>query len=419
MSYYYEEGRYSKANRFPWGIMLVVMLIAAIAGGLFSYYLLNDKIDSRLAELQRPIQAVSSTQGANGDTTVVNNTQMLLSGEAMQTLLNNTGSSSVIDLIYGEIANIYEKVSPSIVGISNIVKYTSYYNTFGFGSRNNNEQEVEQSSGSGVIYSSDGYIVTNYHVIEKADRLVVALADGSTEEATVIGYDARTDLALLKINRSNLTAANFGSSATLRVGDYAMAIGNPGGETFSRSQTCGTISGLDRIVSTSEGLQLSMIQTDAAINPGNSGGALVNSKGEVIGINTVKISSTAYEGMGFAIPVNTMQEIVAQLKEYHKVLRPALGVHMLRDLDSAFASYNKLSVSQGVLVSPTEKGGAAKAGIENYDIITAIDGEAITSSTELQNKVFSYNIGDTVTVTVYRYTLDKSFDVKVVLGEME
>ena len=426
MSEYYESEYFKKPkNRFPWALIVILMMFSAIGGGLFSYYLTAGNLAEQTALIteQQTQTTVPTTANTDNSGTVINTTQMVLSSEAMETLLNSKGSSSILDLMYGEISNIYDNVSPSIVGISNIVRYSSFYNGFGnfgnFNKNDNSEQEIEQSSGSGVIYTTDGYIITNYHVIEGADRLQVSLSDGTTEEAIVIGYDERTDLALIKIDRNNLPAATFGSSASLQVGDYAMAIGNPGGETFSRSMTSGTISGLDRIVSTEEGLQMSMIQTDAAINPGNSGGALVNSKGEVIGINTVKISSTDYEGMGFAIPIDTVQEIISDLMQYQKVIRPALGVQMLRDIDSVFAEYNKLSVSQGILIAPVNGGAAAKAGLQNYDIIVAIDGEEVTSSSELQNIIFAKEIGDTVTVTVYRYTTDETFDVVVTLGELE
>ncbi|MBQ9992701.1 MAG: trypsin-like peptidase domain-containing protein [Firmicutes bacterium] len=434
MAEYYEGGYhqndyYTKPKKhFPWAIVLLLMLFSAVGGGFFSYYLTEGRIAEQTAIMQAQIDElnakaenaqnniITDTEGA----TIINTTQMMLTPEAMEQLLATEGSENVIDLIYGEVSSIYNNVSTSVVGISNIIRYTSFYNGFGMFNKDTNQtQEIEQSTGSGVIYTSDGYIVTNYHVIEGADRLQVTLADGSVEEASVIGFDQRTDLALIKIERKNLPAAKFGSSATAQVGDFAMAIGNPGGETFSRSLTTGTISGLNRVVTTSEGLQLSMIQTDAAINPGNSGGALVNSRGEVIGINTVKISSTDYEGMGFAIPTDTMEEIVSDLMLYQKVIRPALGISMLRDIDSIFAEYNRLKVDYGVLISPIEGGAAASAGLQTYDIITAIDGEKITSSSQLQNIIFEHQIGDTVQVSIYRYTTEQILDINVTLGELE
>jgi len=426
---YYQNDYYTKPKKqFPWAVVILLMMVSAIGGGFFSFYLTEEKIAEQTTLMQAQIEELKVAAEQNGNSiitdtegaTIINTTQMMLTPEAMEQLLATEGSENVIDLIYGEVSSIYNEVSTSVVGISNIIRYTSHFNNFGMFNKNEAQaQEIEQSTGSGVIYTTDGYIVTNYHVIEGADRLQVTLADGSIEEATVIGFDQRTDLALIKIDRRNLPAADFGSSATAQVGDFAMAIGNPGGETFSRSLTTGTISGLNRVVTTSEGLQLSMIQTDAAINPGNSGGALVNSRGEVIGINTVKISSTDYEGMGFAIPTDTMEEIISDLMLYNKVIRPALGVSMHRDIDSIFAEYNRLKVDYGVLISPVEGGAAAEAGLQTYDIITAINGEKITSSSQLQNIVFSYQIGDTVRVSVYRYTTEEFLDINVTLGEME
>ena len=222
--------------------------------------------------------------------------QQLENQEAMGLNINNT---PVLNGVRDEATiSVGKNVSPAVVFISNIQNMRSF-GYYGWGrSFGSQEQEVVASTGSGVIYSAEGYIITNNHVVEGAERLSVTLFDGTSYLAEVIGRDERTDLAVIKIEpESELTVATFGDSDKLVVGETAIAIGNPGGENFTNSLTQGVISGLDRSISTSDGTVLKVVQTDAAINPGNSGGALCNARGEVIGINTIKISMTGYEGM--------------------------------------------------------------------------------------------------------------------------
>lgn len=302
---------------------------------------------------------------------------------------------------------IAEQVGPAVVGISNRDIYTDFFR---------GEQEVEKGTGSGVVFDPAGYIVTNNHVVAGASKLIVSLADGRQIPAEIVGTDPRTDLAVIKIRASNLTVARFGNSDDLRVGDLAVAIGNPGGAEFARSVTQGIISGLNRLLVTEEGLQFRLIQTDAAINPGNSGGALVDVKGRVIGINSIKIARAGFEGMGFAIPSNTVQEIVSDLIKYKKVIRPALGVYMIRDMDKELAEYNDLGVDYGVLVDPQPGGPSAKAGMKRYDIIIQIDGEKITNRFDLQDVVFKKEVGDTISVVVVRN--GEKLELSVKLGEL-
>ncbi|MGI6711375.1 MAG: S1C family serine protease [Bacillota bacterium] len=303
---------------------------------------------------------------------------------------------------------IAEQVGPAVVAISNRDIYTDFFQ---------GKKEVEQGTGSGVIFDNRGYIVTNNHVVAGAQKLIVTLADGRQLPGDIVGTDARTDLAVVKINAENLTVARFGNSDDLRVGDLAVAIGNPGGAEFARSVTQGIISGLNRLLITEEGLQFKLIQTDAAINPGNSGGALVNAKGNVIGISSIKIARTGFEGMGFAIPSNIVQQIVADLIKYKRVIRPALGVYMIRDVDKELANYNDLGVDYGVLIDPQPMGPADKAGMQRYDIIVEINGEKITDRYDLQNIVFSKKVGDSISVTAVRDKKRVSFTVK--LGELK
>lgn len=303
---------------------------------------------------------------------------------------------------------IAEEVGPAVVGISNRDIRSDFFR---------GETEIEQSTGSGVIFDNAGYIVTNNHVVAGASKLIVSLADGRQVPAQVVGTDPRTDLAVIKINAGSLTVARFGDSDNLRVGDLSVAIGNPGGADFARSVTQGIISGLNRLLITEEGLQFKLIQTDAAINPGNSGGALVDIKGRVIGINSIKIAREGFEGMGFAIPINHVQQIVSDLIKYKKVIRPALGVMMIRDVDKELAEYNDLGVEYGVLIDPQPGGPADEAGMERYDIIIEIAGEKITNRYDMQNEIFAKKVGDTVPVVVVRN--GKELEFSVTLGELE
>ncbi len=360
----------------------------------------------------------SSMLNDGGDTEVA-------SGDATVKYMNTGGnvmlSTGGVPLVTDDSASdenaiaVGKNVSPAVVFISNIQNVQSFmYNPWSFRQSGGESVEAVASTGSGVIYSEDGYIITNNHVVEGAEKISVTLYDGNSYIAEVVGTDERTDLAVVKIDADEkLTAAKFGDSDKLVVGETAIAIGNPGGENFANSLTKGVISGLNRSVSTSSGSVLTVVQTDAAINPGNSGGALCNASGEVIGINTIKISMTGYEGMGFAIPSNDVLEICDELIANGKILRPALGVGIICDVTPQVAYYNKLSVDHGVLISPSNGSNAAKAGLQNYDIVIEVDGTEIESYTELQNIIFSHEIGDTVSLKVVRGEETLEFDVKL------
>lgn len=314
--------------------------------------------------------------------------------------------------------DVSKAVSPSIVFISNIVNSNSLYGGFfGFSSNGSNaDEDVVSGTGSGVIYSKEGYIVTNNHVVDGADKVRVQLYDGTEYDAKVIGTDAQSDLAVIKIDAKDLTPAEFDNSDNIVVGETAIAIGNPGGADFVNSVTKGIISGVNRNVQVSSGQFMTLVQTDAAINPGNSGGALCNDRGKVIGINTIKMAQSGFEGMGFAIPSNTVLEICNQLIENGKVSRPALQVSIYADITAQMAQYYNLAVDYGILVQPTLGGAAAKAGMENYDIIIAVDGNKVENTAELQKYLYEKQIGDTVKITVNRDGKELDFDV--VLGEL-
>ena len=341
-----------------------------------------------------------------------NNNSVSTSTSASTGMLNAT-QISLVDYSETGIA-VAKKVKPSIVGIK--VEYT-------VNSIFMMQQGTATAEGSGIIISEDGYILTNNHVINssssssyyeigEASKVTVTLYNDETEySATVVGTDEETDLAVIKIDKTGLTAAEIGDSDSVQVGEFSMAIGNPLG--MQSSVTSGIISATNREVTDSDGKTFKLIQTDAAINSGNSGGALVNSQGQVIGVNTLKVSATGVEGMGFAIPINSAKPIYEQLIQYNKVKRPYIGISG-RDLDETTAKRNNLVV--GVYVASVDEYSAAeKAGIRAGDVIVKADGQEIKSMTELNNIKNTHDIGDTMTVTVNRNGQEK--DITLILQE--
>ena len=253
-------------------------------------------------------------------------------------------------------------------------------------------------------------------MIEGATNLQVITSDGLTYEASLVGSDSQTDLAVIKIEATGLTAAQFGTSSDLQVADEVMAVGNPGGMQLNSSVTFGYISALNRPVTNSEtGYTVNCIQTDAAINPGNSGGALVDMNGYVIGINSSKIAATEYEGLGFAIPSDTVQPVVSDLIEYGYVKdRPMLGITggFINQLVASF--YGGVS---GFYVNEVSSQEAVKSGLQRGDIITAIDDTQITDENTIATYIAGKKPGDTVTLTVYRSSTQKNVQIDLVLSE--
>ena len=306
-----------------------------------------------------------------------------------------------------EPAEVYASTVNSVVSINTTA--TAGTNIFG--------QTVETASaGSGFIISSDGYIVTNYHVVKGATSVKVTLYSGDTYDATVIGGDSDYDVAVIKINASGLPAVTLGNSADVNVGDTVLAIGNPLGElTFSMSQ--GIVSCCDRAINV-DGTPFNMIQVDASINPGNSGGPLVNLYGEVVGIVSAKYSSysnTTVEGLGFAIPISDVQAIITDIIENGQVTGKAYLAIKAGTMTEQMAAQYDIDITEGVFVYSTESGGAGeKAGLQLGDVITKLNDTTITSMTDLTMAKKGYKAGDTVTLTVYRsgeyITLDLTFD---------
>ncbi len=288
----------------------------------------------------------------------------------------------------GTVSDVATKVSPSVVGITNLSRSSDWFS-----------QRNTESTGSGVILDEAGYIVTNNHVVKGADKIIVTLGDGNEEEAMIIGTDSRTDLAVIKVEVNNhVTPIQFGNSDKLVVGEEVVAIGNPLGLRFARSVTAGIVSGLNRLLTTEEGFGFRLIQTDAAINPGNSGGALVNLQGELIGINTVKIAAEGFEGMGFSIPSNQVKAVVEDIKKNGRVVRPSLGIRILREFTCDETEFFNLPGKCGVAIDSIMDGPAYKAGLRKYDIITKIEDIEMETGLLLQEKIAEKRIGDTLKV---------------------
>ncbi|NLJ56805.1 MAG: PDZ domain-containing protein [Firmicutes bacterium] len=307
---------------------------------------------------------------------------------------------------YLAVARAAERVTPSVVGIGN---YGLVYDLWG------RSQLQERATGSGVIISSEGYIVTNYHVIENARELSVSFGSGEELPAEVVGADPPTDLAVIKVDKKGLPAAEFADSDNLKVGEPAIAIGNPLGIAFQQSVTKGVVSARERSI-TIQGQKFTFIQTDAAINDGNSGGALVNINGRVIGINTAKIKISGVEGMGFAIPSNTVRQITAELVKKGRVERPWLGV-TIKTLTPLEAQRLQINVDYGVLVDEVVAGSPAfQAGIRPLDVIVALEGKKTSDSAALQNALYQFKIGQKIKVTVFRE--NKEFDLELTLEKM-
>lgn len=293
---------------------------------------------------------------------------------------------------------------------ANSQQFYNPFRDFFWGDQGFRTPQPAMSTGSGVIITDDGYIVTNNHVVENADKVEVTLNDKRTFTAKVIGTDPSTDLALLKVDEKGLPFIPYGNSDEVRVGEWVLAVGNP--FNLTSTVTAGIVSAKARNIHILPDQQFpieSFIQTDAAVNPGNSGGALVNTSGNLIGINTAIASNTgAYTGYSFAIPVNMVKKVVDDLLEYGNVQRGFIGVN-IRDIDSKLAEEKGISTLKGVYVQGTTEGGAAEsAGIKEGDIITHVAGNAVNTSPELQEQVSRFRPGDKIDVTLLRGDADKT-----------
>ena len=346
------------------------ILIASLSGGITAQYAINkDKLPKDVSGVINPSSL----------------------GNDLQEISDNP------------IFQVAQKVTPAVVGISN---------------KKEELWETPEGSGSGIIYKSDGFIITNYHVIKGATEIKVKLSNDNVLKATVVGTDAISDLAVIKVEANNLPIVKFGDSSKVKVGDLAIAIGNPLGEQFSGTVTAGIISALDRRINivnkkTGEQTIYKVIQTDADINPGNSGGALCNIYGEVIGINSLKINAViGSEGTGFAISTNEAKEIINELMTYGKVNRPAIGIY-----GGTAISVGNDGV-EGLYVQEVVKGsGAAVAGIMPTDIIIEIGGKGVKNMEELSKILEKYKIGGLLPCKIWRDGKIKG--ISIVLSELK
>ena len=373
-------------NRFDTrlkGTVIIAMLVVAAAAIVFAgCFSLGADEDENLENLGEGIPAASSR-------------------------IDSKGWEKASDARNTPVVRAARAVGPAVVGITNKAVARDWFN---------NQFEIEQGVGSGVIFRADGYIVTNNHVIAGAKEIIVSLADGRSVSGELIGTDEITDLAVVKIDADNLTAAEFGDSDDIMVGEPAIAIGNPLGLEFQGSVTAGVISALNRTLNLND-RQFKLIQTDAAINPGNSGGALVNADGLVIGINSAKLAANGVEGMGFAIPINTVRDIVAELMEKGRVIRPWLGVGVF-DKETAARQGYRLNADAGVYVEHVDKDGSAgAAGIRRGDIILEIAGKPVNTVGELRSAVAEQKVGTVIQVKLQRD--DDIITVDVTLQAMD
>lgn len=402
-----------KKSRKALNAVLAVLCVCAIgASSIVGYSLINEKV------------SISSSSSSE----IVNQEIKQSSSDSSASSIDRTNLPTILQLSTPEdamsIPDIVNKLSPSVVGISCIT-------------------DGSQVSGTGIIMSEDGYIITNAHVVNGASAISVVITDttsvtentsdsssksiaeqivenqnqsetdDNTITAELVGMDTQTDLAVLKIDATGLTPAEFGTSGEIRVGEAAIVIGNPLGFDLANTVTSGIISATDRTL-TIEDRTMNLIQTDASINSGNSGGPLINAYGQVIGITSAKVSSTYGEGLGFAIPIDEAKEIIDDLVEYGYVKgRPTLGISG-ENISSFYAQY--YNVPQGFIVRSVEEGSAAEeAGIQVNDMVVGIEGQLISSIEEFNEIKSRYKAGDKISVSVYRN--ENIVDIDVILGE--
>ncbi len=412
-------------------ITACVTAIALVIGASFAggYFMGGDDPDS---PEKVPVAGSSETGEESSDE----------SAETQQAVDTTVESQpSLIDLASREdaitVPEIVEKISPSVVGIqaTYVVQTESSspsdfgfgFGYYGWGNNNDTQSQEAVATGTGVIMSEDGYIITNAHVVYDttsgyglAKSVEIQMADGETiYPAEIVAYDVETDLAVLKVDQTGLTPAEFGNSDECQVGELVVAIGNPLGLELQNTVTCGIISALNREVTIND-KEMTLIQTDTAINSGNSGGPLINSAGQVIGINSAKMSSSyssnsaTIEGIGFAIPITEAKEIIDDLITYGYVTgRPQLGITCQDVSETVSQAYN-IPVGS-YIISVTEGGAADKAGLQIQDVIIAIDGNTITTTEELNDYKNEHAAGEQVVLTVVRS--GQTLDIPITLEE--
>ncbi len=405
----YTDPDYSrkKKKRFGCGTVIAAALCSAMLCGTVSsagmYYLMTNRENS------------SIVGGASSED------DLKVPVSSGTVITNQTTNITVTETMTSVAQAVAQKCNDSVVGIRVTATVTS---TGIFGQQTSSQV---QSDGSGVIYTQDGYIITNYHVISAAveNASYGSIAEGSKIEvylpddietgiaSSVVGYDAGADIALLKIDRKNLPAVELGDSSQLAVGQMAVAIGSPGGLEYMGSVSMGIVSGLNRSITTESGVQMNLIQTDAAINPGNSGGALLDETGKLIGINNAKMSGTDYDGMGFAIPVNEVAEICNRLIRQEGAEQAYLGVTI--NTYYTASRLQAMGYPTGVVIyTVAADSPAEKAGLQKNDLITEFNGTAISSYAAMISEKNKYASGTTVTLKIVRNRQYRT--VQVTLG---
>ena len=397
-----------------------VLAMVLVSGGSIGVY---EGIRSSNADNSSSIVASNDSSAAESSTGDSSSSKKSDSSQSWIQLASTNGSMSVADIV--------KKVTPSVVGVqstfsssngSNNNPMNGYGGFFGYGSQGNNGSQGMTGVGTGIIMSKDGYIVTNAHVIYddeygygEASSVQIQMSDEETTyDARIVAYDKEADIAVLKIDADNLTPAEFGDSSSCEVGEMVVAIGNPLGLQFQNTVTCVIISALDRKVTINDNT-MTLIQTDTAINNGNSGGPLINSSGQVIGINSAKMSSTysgeaTVEGIGFAIPMSEAKSIVDDLINYGYVTgRPQLGISCQDVTEAVSQAYN---IPVGAYIFSVTAGGAAdQAGLQPGDVITGIQDQTISTTEELNAVKNQYKAGDSITLTYVRAGETKKVDV--------
>ena len=374
-----------KRSKLPIISLLALLLVLSLGGGFFAGKALYDGDEiSKIAQKFGLASGPGEPSGAPADSVAESVIEI-------SPLPENTDGGY-------ETTYIYEKVNPSVVSI------TVY----------SNQSIAALGSGTGIVMSADGYIITNAHVVNGGTSVNVTFSDETDANGTIIGMDTTTDLAVVKVDRTDLTPAEFGDSSALKVGERIVAIGNAGG--LSSTMTQGIVSGLDRELG--EGARsLKLIQVDAAINPGNSGGPLINRFGQVIGINSSKIASVDYEGIGFSIPINEAKPILESIISHGYVTgRAVLGVSVV-ELNSSNGPINGLP-SEGVCIMEfTADSDLPGQGVQLRDVIVEANGVDIVTTDDLLTELDKYSPGDTFNLVVYRATTRKTYSVDVKLIE--
>ncbi len=409
-------------QRRTWPAILITavcfLLIGELIGGLILPGLLSKNSQST-ADSQPRVEAPKQESGSDTDPAIKPSSDTE-PGAGQDPSFSFGDNQQLSYVTSGSLADMAEAVTPSIVGILNLQYLNNnnpYYGYYGYGHQQQNNEPVleEVGSGSGVIISEDGYIVTNAHVVEGQDALKV-LIDGEKVDAVLVGSDSVTDLAVVKIDRTGLSAATLGDSDKVRVGELAVAIGNPLGNDLAGTVTMGIISAKDRTIEV-DNQYIDVLQTDAAINPGNSGGALVDQNGLVIGITSAKTVLAGYdsqgnaisaEGIGYAIPINNAKPIIEQLIHTGSVPRPALGVTV------QYVTNRIDSTQKGILITSVNPGSCAeKAGLKVNDVIRTINGKSFESLSDFKKLLMTHQVGETITLTVERD--NQTLEIKVTL----